>query len=126
MADQVRSLSAALDLTPEVKSFISGKAETARIARRSSKKEAKNDGKLKVSESTKQSQQKREAKKPKSQPEPVSVFEARVAVTTRFRQATAEALRRLSLERKLRGERPWSQQEIIESAVNHWLKTEAK
>ncbi len=44
-----------------------------------------------------------------------------VAITTRFQPTTADRLRRTSLERKLAGKSPWSQQEIIEQAVLDWL-----
>ena len=45
-----------------------------------------------------------------------------VPVTTRFKQETAEALRRASLERKLAGETPSTQQQIVELAVAGWLE----
>jgi hypothetical protein len=48
-----------------------------------------------------------------------------VSITVRLRQSTAEALRRASLERKLQGLTPHSQQEIVESAVSQWLKDNA-
>src|SRR5262249_39930896 len=46
-----------------------------------------------------------------------------VWLTTRLSPATAEALRRATLEQKLRRCWPHTQQEIVESAVRHWLKT---
>ncbi len=46
-----------------------------------------------------------------------------VSITTRFRQPTAEALRKASLQRKLAAEQPSSQQEIVELAVSSWLET---
>ena len=55
-------------------------------------------------------------------PAPHKLTHAVVPVTTRFRQDTAEALRRASLERKLEGESPSTQQEIVEIAVASWLK----
>lgn len=56
---------------------------------------------------------KQEAKRP--------LTHAVVPVTTRFRQDIAEALRRASLERKLSGESPSTQQDIIEQCVASWL-----
>lgn len=50
-----------------------------------------------------------------------TLSQPRVAITTRFQPATADNLRRTSLERKLAGKSPWSQQEIIEQAVLDWL-----
>ena len=46
-----------------------------------------------------------------------------VSLTTRLSPATAEALRRASLEQRLRRRRPHTQQEIVEAAVRHWLST---
>jgi hypothetical protein len=48
-----------------------------------------------------------------------------VAVTTRFRARTAEALRRAHLEQKLKRCEPTTQQEIIELAVQEWLRRHA-
>ncbi len=45
-----------------------------------------------------------------------------ISVTTRLEQRTADALRRAHLEQKLRNVRPATQQEIIELAVQAWLK----
>jgi len=45
-----------------------------------------------------------------------------VPITIRFRQSTAEALRRASLERRLSGMSPATQQEIVEAAVSDWLR----
>lgn len=59
-----------------------------------------------------------------AEPKPAapSLTQAIVPFTTRFRQSTAEALRRASLERKLAGETPNSQQEIVEHCVSAWLR----
>lgn len=46
-----------------------------------------------------------------------------VAVTTRLQARTAEALRRAHLEQKLNRRDPATQQEIIELAVQEWLRT---
>ena len=45
-----------------------------------------------------------------------------VFLTTRLTQATAETLRRASLERKLAGQSPSSQQDMVELAVGQWLE----
>jgi hypothetical protein len=45
-----------------------------------------------------------------------------ISVTTRFEQQTADALRRAHLEQKLKNIAPATQQEIIEIAVQTWLK----
>jgi hypothetical protein len=46
-----------------------------------------------------------------------------VPLTTRLTPATAEALRRAALELRLQRRKPHTQQEIVEAAVRHWLKT---
>lgn len=48
-----------------------------------------------------------------------------VAVTTRLKSRTADALRRAYLEQKLQRREPATQQEIIEEAVQHWLRQHA-
>lgn len=45
-----------------------------------------------------------------------------VAITTRLKSRTADALRRAHLEQKLNRREPDTQQEIIEAAVQHWLR----
>jgi hypothetical protein len=45
-----------------------------------------------------------------------------VAITTRLQARTAEALRRAYLEQKLNRRNPATQQEIIEIALQHWLR----
>jgi hypothetical protein len=47
-----------------------------------------------------------------------------VPLTTRLQTPTADALRRAYLERKLRGESPHTQQEIVEEALQIWLRKE--
>lgn len=44
-----------------------------------------------------------------------------VAITTRLKSKTADALRRAHLEQKLHRHKPDTQQDIIEAAVQHWL-----
>jgi hypothetical protein len=46
-----------------------------------------------------------------------------VSMTTRLSPATAEALRRAALELRLKRRKLHTQQEIVEAAVRHWLKT---
>jgi hypothetical protein len=46
-----------------------------------------------------------------------------VPLTTRLSPATAEGLRRAALELRLQRRKPHTQQEIVESAIRHWLKT---
>lgn len=48
-----------------------------------------------------------------------------VPITTRLQARTAEALRRAYLEQKLNRREPATQQEIIELALQEWLRTNA-
>jgi hypothetical protein len=45
-----------------------------------------------------------------------------VPITTKLRRKTVQALRRVHLEQKLRDAKPATQQEIVEEAVEEWLK----
>ena len=56
---------------------------------------------------------------PTPQPMNAKVY---ISVTTRLEQGTANALRRAYLEQKLKGALPATQQEIIEIALQAWLR----
>jgi len=57
----------------------------------------------------------------KAAPQPLH-SKVMISVTTRFEQRTADALRRAHLEQKLKNIEPGTQQEIIEIAVQAWLR----
>jgi hypothetical protein len=57
----------------------------------------------------------------KGQGQPASAA-GRVGLTTRIRGDFAEALKRASLERQLRKEKPNTQQDILEEALEPWLR----
>lgn len=46
----------------------------------------------------------------------------RSPLTTRLRKDVADALKRASLERQLRGETPWQVQDILDEALAPWLR----
>lgn len=126
MADRGRSLAAALSLTPEAQQFIRGAKQTTveeppeklvTAAPESSERE----GNSKELEHRQRPIKRRIRKAPADPAKPKVSSRARVAITTRFTQDTADALRRESLERKLRNEDSWSQQEIVEVAVKAYL-----
>jgi len=143
MDDQRRTLTAALVRTPEVEAFLQeGKPSETKAKQPTetrSKITAKERGEdtapvvsSKQMEPQTESQTEPQAdpvvgriskakKKPVEKPTPTSLSQPLVAITTRFRPETANALRRVSLERKLAGQSPWTQQEIIEAAVKTWL-----
>jgi hypothetical protein len=53
---------------------------------------------------------------------PASGAVTRVGLTTRIRGDFADALKRASLERQLRKEKPNTQQDILEEALEPWLR----
>ena len=62
--------------------------------------------------------------KPASQinPTPATLTINRVPISTRMREDFAKALKRASLERQLEGIEPNTLQDILEEAVEPWLK----
>ena len=61
----------------------------------------------------------------KAEPVPVNPTQhnSRVPLTTRIRADVAQALKRASLERQLEGVEPNTVQDILEVALEPWLKT---
>jgi hypothetical protein len=55
-------------------------------------------------------------------PPPVAALAGRMPLTTRIRSDLATALKRASLERQLSGEKPNTVQDILEEALEPWLK----
>ena len=67
------------------------------------------------------------AEEPKATQKPaagplVSAAASRVPITTRCRAELAGLLKRASLERQLDGQTPYRTQEIVEEALEAWLK----
>jgi hypothetical protein len=60
--------------------------------------------------------------KPESPPVP-TVTVNRVPLSTRMREDFAKALKRASLERQLKGVEPNTLQDILEEAIEPWLKS---
>ena len=124
-----RSMNEALSLTEKERAFIQGEESSAPpkrdVAR--GKDDAKPPRKPKRSNGDR-SKPRRHATRPKDSERDASSLdgdgsfgELLVPVTTRLSLDTANALRRACLERKLKRKKPYSQQEIIESAVRIWL-----
>lgn len=125
MAERFRSLAAALNLPPEADAFIES---GVRPSKPPSRPKTKSDSTSQAAGQNRQNsprtrKTRRRTKRTTAAPpnSQAASGRARVAITTRFRQDTADALRRASLERKLRGESLHSQQDIIEKAVQAWL-----
>lgn len=130
-----RSLNSALSSTPDLKSpavqaFIAGGAPAKTMIPSPAKaplpKPAEQPVELvKVTDEPSASEPKETKPKrsAKPQPAPQSLHsKVMISVTTRFEQQTAEALRRAHLEQKLKNMQPGTQQEIIEIAVQAWLR----
>lgn len=62
------------------------------------------------------------AAKPEAGPPPVPVIN-RVSLSTRIRDDFAKALKRASLERQLQGVEPNTLQDILEQAIEPWLRS---
>jgi hypothetical protein len=127
-----RSLSNAL-LTPEKLAFIKGQEETPIEPQPKDPSEShdasQSVSKPKPNDSTNTTVSKSITRNTPSLDRRVSVAEVvpdndayRIAITTRLKPRTADALRRAHLEQKLNRREPATQQEIIESAVQYWLR----
>jgi hypothetical protein len=62
-------------------------------------------------------------KKVETQPAPSAVTLNRMPISTRMREDFAKALKRASLERQLDGTEPNTLQDILEAAIEPWLKS---
>jgi hypothetical protein len=63
-----------------------------------------------------------EEQAPATPPPPMAAPAGRMPLTTRIRSDLATALTRASLKRKLAGEKPNTIQDILEEALEPWLK----
>lgn len=118
-----RSLGDAI-MTPEKMAFISGGE-----AKRPPPVEKVKDiaPSIEVTEETKPTERRARTRsrsiREEQEPEPTEILdELLVHRTARFQYRTAQALSRAHLERKLKRLRPSTQQEIIEIAVQAWLR----
>ena len=136
MSDR-RSMADALSLTPETVSFIQGDAATRRHpnpkekrqpstkTRTRTKAPAPSDNAPEAADVFVQPARSRnDNPSANTQPQTVNVAVAHLLVplTTRLQFGTANILRRASLEQRLKGARPATQQEILEAAVQEWLR----
>ena len=131
-----RSISAALEMSPEKKAFIQGGPPTGQVT--SSSAELEQPAAPQVSAQAAQpmepavasppishrSRRRRQLRAPMPQGEDVMLGIANLLVplTTRLQPTTAVALKRAGLEQKLRGESPGTVQEIAEEAIQQWLR----
>ena len=140
-----RSLSAALDMSPEQRAFISGSASpsTNDQPRSETPQSAEPDSQSNIGVSksgrsleTDVAQMPEPRRLPASTPNPrkrtdkllpdddsiVWIAQMLVPLTTRLHPTTAAALKRAGIEQKLRGQKPGTVQEIAEGAIANWLR----
>lgn len=124
MAEKARGLAAAFESTPEIVEFIHGNHEKQKTAGRRMSERSPRTPDKKPSNSSRKRQPDQANTSDKQEQERLKKVNsrARVAITIRVTQETADALRKASLERKLRGHLLHTQQEIIETALSMWLQ----
>jgi hypothetical protein len=135
-----RSLSSALDLTPEKMAFIQGGGSASPKAAPKPRERVvqapeplvvderveaiRLEADEEVEELPRESRPRRPARprsRPAPEPTPITDY-LLVPITTRLNPRTADALRRAHLEQKLRRQSPSTQQEIVEEALQEWLR----
>jgi hypothetical protein len=131
-----RSLGAALDLSPEKMAFIQGGPVPAKAAPVTQRIEPP---KVEVAEETaeeerpqveraaepvRRSRGRRQSRAPLPQGDEfmLGIANLLVPLTTRLQPTTAATLKRAGLEQKLRGQSPGTVQEIVEEAIQNWLR----
>lgn len=120
-----RSLSSAMEITPEKLAFIQGTlprpSEPARIPEPPSSKTA-SQALTGSSQQPKRPREKSQGSSPEVTDDSVLTEGLLVPLTTRLRPKTADGLRRAYLEQKLKRRQPATQQEIVEEALQGWLE----
>lgn len=124
MADR-RSIADALSLTPDKVDFIRGERKPA-VKPSAPAPQLADQPPAEVGEGTetRQSPIRRARRVREIQPDQGTTLlpDLLVPLTTRLQPDTAHALRRAYLEQKLRGQKPVTQQEIVEEALSDWLR----
>ena len=105
MPKESRSLENALNMTPELSSFLDGPDDSPK---------------------KKTTQKKKEWASPKSKSKPLAEpqpnVNARVSFSTRIRADIASKLFAVASKRRLENKSPWSKQGIAEVAIEEWLR----
>ena len=129
-----RTLSNAITMSDEVQAFIGGGAATAPQPKRPRERALPTAVEMELPDNSADLQPPAETEPTRRPPgrrrreeapvsaEPAYHGELLVPLTTRIRPATANALRRVLLEQKLRHARPSTLQEVVEEAIANWLK----
>ena len=137
MGKEARSLTAALNRTPEIEAFISSDTKqkpkvvenkTVTTSETENPYSSNSHAKAKSASNSSDQQPRAEGKQATKQKPKPKIAEGnnllpqpRVPISTRVQMTTAKSLLKASYERKLAGLSPWSQQDIIEQAVLEWL-----
>lgn len=127
-----RTMGAALELTDEKKAFIKGSANeavSAPVSASQSRQEMTPDRKPVSSEEAptvrpvRRSRSRRNARQESDRgAAPLGISNLLKPLTTRLQPSTAASLMRAVLEQKLRGLEPSTTQEIVEEAIQEWLR----
>lgn len=131
-----RSLGAALDLSPEKRAFIQGgpaSKKTVPVTAKAAPPEVEVSAEIhdeptsqveRAAQPVRRQRSGRQARAPLPQGNDVflGIANLLVPLTTRLQPPTAAALKRAGLEQKLRGQSPGTVQEIVEGAIQSWLR----
>lgn len=122
-----RSIGEALATLPsDTRGFIQGNAKPARSARRSGLEVEVVPAVEQTAETQESDNRPARRTRVRTSPPPRASVEVpeswKVPITTKLQYATVQALRRAYLEQKLSHSSPDTQQEIVEVAVQEWLK----
>jgi hypothetical protein len=116
-----RSMGTAFALTPEKVAFIAG-SETPALAGQNA--EQRQVASAVPPHSRKPQNERAVGRRTSTEPEAESLLGViLVPLTTRLQPRTADALRRACLQQRLRGKAPHTQQQIVEIAIDAWLKS---
>ena len=131
-----RSLKTALQLSPEKMAFVQGappevrnssalvSAEATALDTTGATSNEPQPNAVRTTPRVKRMRNARHARAqiPESDERLLGIANLLVPLTTRLHPSTAVALKRASLEQRLRGDRPASVQEIAEEAIQAWLR----
>lgn len=127
-----RSIAQAAALPKELEAFVESGIPHVDVSSESSN-ETTNESRLELPSARPSSGRRRHSRQPRVHPHLASNVESvpkseslldemLVPITTKLRRKTVQTLRRVYLEQKLRSARPATQQDIIQEAVEYWLK----
>ena len=107
MAKESRSLENALNMTPELSSFLDGPDDSP---------------KKKITQKKKEGAPPKDKSKPLAEPQPNVNARVSFSFSTRIRADIASKLFAVASKRRLENKSPWSKQGIAEVAIEEWLR----